>query len=148
MVSDEEVNTKTQTSQKPDSERTTSTSDLLVIPKFSSPPISVVHLPLAGRAGPKMAAAAHRNTARALQTTCRRCLSSSSPSTSTPVAESSSAARLRFAPSPTGFLHLGGLRTALFNHLLARKWKGKWVLRIEDTDQVRCAASPARELSH
>jgi len=45
-------------------------------------------------------------------------------------------ARLRFAPSPTGYLHLGGLRTALFNHLLARKWKGKWILRIEDTDQV------------
>lgn len=45
--------------------------------------------------------------------------------------------RLRFAPSPTGYLHLGGLRTALFNHLLARKWKGKWILRIEDTDRVR-----------
>lgn len=47
-----------------------------------------------------------------------------------------STARLRFAPSPTGYLHLGGLRTALFNHLLARKWKGKWILRIEDTDRV------------
>jgi glutamyl-tRNA synthetase len=46
-------------------------------------------------------------------------------------------ARLRFAPSPTGSLHIGGLRTALYNHLLARKWKGKWILRIEDTDQVR-----------
>ncbi|ODO02098.1 glutamate-tRNA ligase [Cryptococcus wingfieldii CBS 7118] len=46
-------------------------------------------------------------------------------------------ARLRFAPSPTGHLHLGGLRTALFNHLLARKWKGKWLLRIEDTDRTR-----------
>lgn len=45
-------------------------------------------------------------------------------------------ARLRFAPSPTGYLHLGGLRTALFNHLLARKWGGKWLLRIEDTDRV------------
>jgi hypothetical protein len=45
-------------------------------------------------------------------------------------------ARLRFAPSPTGYLHLGGLRTALFNHLFARKWKGKWILRIEDTDRV------------
>ncbi|WVF66134.1 glutamate-tRNA ligase [Kwoniella sp. CBS 6097] len=45
--------------------------------------------------------------------------------------------RLRFAPSPTGHLHLGGLRTALFNHLLARKWKGKWLLRIEDTDRTR-----------
>ncbi|POW16609.1 hypothetical protein PSTT_01114 [Puccinia striiformis] len=43
--------------------------------------------------------------------------------------------RLRFAPSPTGYLHLGGLRTALFNHLLARKLNGKWLLRIEDTDQ-------------
>lgn len=44
--------------------------------------------------------------------------------------------RLRFAPSPTGSLHLGGLRTALFNHLLARNLGGKWLLRIEDTDRV------------
>jgi len=44
---------------------------------------------------------------------------------------------LRFAPSPTGALHLGGLRTALFNHLYARKLGGKWLLRIEDTDTVR-----------
>ena len=44
---------------------------------------------------------------------------------------------LRFAPSPTGSLHLGGLRTALFNHLTARKLGGKWLLRIEDTDAVR-----------
>jgi glutamyl-tRNA synthetase len=43
---------------------------------------------------------------------------------------------LRFAPSPTGPLHLGGLRTALFNHLYARKLGGKWILRIEDTDAV------------
>ncbi|BGP57250.1 Glutamate--tRNA ligase mitochondrial [Rhodotorula sphaerocarpa] len=45
--------------------------------------------------------------------------------------------KLRFAPSPTGYLHLGGLRTALYNHLLARKLGGKWVLRIEDTDRTR-----------
>ena len=44
---------------------------------------------------------------------------------------------LRFAPSPTGQLHLGGLRTALFNHLFAKKYGGKWILRIEDTDQKR-----------
>ena len=44
---------------------------------------------------------------------------------------------LRFAPSPTGSLHLGGLRTALFNHLFARKNGGKWILRVEDTDLVR-----------
>ncbi|KAG8193687.1 hypothetical protein JTE90_024049 [Oedothorax gibbosus] len=45
--------------------------------------------------------------------------------------------RVRFAPSPTGFLHLGGLRTAFFNYLFARKNKGKFILRIEDTDQKR-----------
>ncbi|EGN92927.1 hypothetical protein SERLA73DRAFT_64871 [Serpula lacrymans var. lacrymans S7.3] len=44
---------------------------------------------------------------------------------------------LRFAPSPTGALHLGGLRTALYNHLYARKLGGKWILRIEDTDSAR-----------
>lgn len=43
---------------------------------------------------------------------------------------------LRFAPSPTGALHLGGLRTALYNYLYARKVGGKWLLRIEDTDTV------------
>ena len=43
----------------------------------------------------------------------------------------------RFPPSPTGYLHIGGARTALFNWLYARKTKGKFVLRIEDTDEVR-----------
>ena len=46
-------------------------------------------------------------------------------------------ARFRFAPSPTGLLHIGGVRTALFNWLLARKHKGVFVLRIEDTDKER-----------
>jgi len=45
--------------------------------------------------------------------------------------------RVRFAPSPTGFLHIGGLRTALYNYLFARKEKGTFILRIEDTDQSR-----------
>ncbi|KAH6636396.1 hypothetical protein F5144DRAFT_567349 [Chaetomium tenue] len=45
--------------------------------------------------------------------------------------------RTRFAPSPTGYLHLGSLRTALFNYLLARATGGQFVLRIEDTDQSR-----------
>ncbi len=45
--------------------------------------------------------------------------------------------RTRFAPSPTGSLHVGGARTALFNYLLARKTGGSFVLRIEDTDQAR-----------
>jgi glutamyl-tRNA synthetase len=45
--------------------------------------------------------------------------------------------RVRFAPSPTGFLHIGGLRTALYNFLFAKKYKGKFILRIEDTDIKR-----------
>jgi len=45
--------------------------------------------------------------------------------------------RVRFAPSPTGALHIGGVRTALFNYLFAKKHKGKFILRIEDTDQTR-----------
>lgn len=45
--------------------------------------------------------------------------------------------RVRFAPSPTGYLHIGGARTALYNYLMARHLNGTLVLRIEDTDQVR-----------
>ena len=45
--------------------------------------------------------------------------------------------RVRFAPSPTGGLHLGGVRTALYNYLFAKKHNGDFVLRIEDTDQNR-----------
>ncbi len=50
------------------------------------------------------------------------------------------AVRVRFAPSPTGFLHIGGARTALFNWLYARSQKGKFLLRIEDTDPERSEA--------
>lgn len=45
--------------------------------------------------------------------------------------------RVRFAPSPTGDLHIGGLRTALYNYLFAKKHNGKLLLRIEDTDKTR-----------
>ena len=45
--------------------------------------------------------------------------------------------RTRFAPSPTGFLHLGGARTALFSWAFARHYGGTFILRIEDTDQAR-----------
>ncbi len=45
--------------------------------------------------------------------------------------------RTRFAPSPTGYLHIGGARTALFCYLFARKHGGEFVLRIEDTDRAR-----------
>jgi glutamyl-tRNA synthetase len=49
--------------------------------------------------------------------------------------------RVRFAPSPTGPLHIGGIRTALFNYLFAKKHKGTFILRIEDTDQNRYVAN-------
>jgi glutamyl-tRNA synthetase len=45
--------------------------------------------------------------------------------------------RVRFAPSPTGALHIGGVRTALYNYLLAKKHQGQFIIRIEDTDQTR-----------
>lgn len=45
--------------------------------------------------------------------------------------------RTRYAPSPTGFMHIGNLRTAIFEYLLAKKYKGDFILRIEDTDQER-----------
>ena len=45
--------------------------------------------------------------------------------------------RVRFAPSPTGYLHVGGARTALFNYLFAKHNKGSFILRIEDTDKDR-----------
>ena len=48
-----------------------------------------------------------------------------------------STVRVRFAPSPTGYLHIGGARTALFNHLFARHHRGTFILRIEDTDRER-----------
>ena len=54
--------------------------------------------------------------------------------------------RTRFPPSPTGFLHIGGARTALFNWLFARQQGGVFVLRIEDTDQVRSTAEATRAI--
>jgi len=54
--------------------------------------------------------------------------------------------RLRFAPSPTGFLHIGNLRSALFGYLLAKSWGGRFLLRLEDTDQKREVAGSADSL--
>lgn len=54
--------------------------------------------------------------------------------------------RVRFAPSPTGHLHLGGLRTALYNYLYARNKNGKFLLRIEDTDQTRLVPGATESL--
>ncbi|HEY6827971.1 MAG TPA: glutamate--tRNA ligase [Gemmatimonadaceae bacterium] len=54
--------------------------------------------------------------------------------------------RLRFAPSPTGYLHVGGARTALFNWLYARHYGGQFLLRIEDTDKVRSTEESTRAI--
>ena len=54
--------------------------------------------------------------------------------------------RVRFAPSPTGYLHVGGLRTALYNYLFARTNNGKFILRIEDTDRNRYVEGAAENL--
>jgi glutamyl-tRNA synthetase len=59
---------------------------------------------------------------------------------------SPTAPRLRFAPSPTGYLHVGGARTALFNWLLARKLGGQFLLRIEDTDRARSTDESTRAI--
>ena len=55
-------------------------------------------------------------------------------------------ARTRFAPSPTGDLHIGGIRTAIFSWLLARHTHGEFYLRLEDTDQDRYVAGSARRI--
>ncbi|NJP05979.1 MAG: glutamate--tRNA ligase [Chloroflexaceae bacterium] len=54
--------------------------------------------------------------------------------------------RVRFAPSPTGFLHIGGVRTVIFNWLFARHYGGQFILRIEDTDEKRYVAGAAEDI--
>src|SRR5919107_5563865 len=54
--------------------------------------------------------------------------------------------RVRYAPSPTGSLHVGGIRTALFNWLFARKYSGTFILRIEDTDLERSTEESVEQL--
>src|SRR5881397_3593968 len=54
--------------------------------------------------------------------------------------------RVRFAPSPTGYLHVGATRAALFNYLYARKNGGKFLLRIEDTDLARSTDESTRSI--
>ena len=56
--------------------------------------------------------------------------------------------RVRFAPSPTGYLHIGGLRTALYNYLFARHTGGTFILRIEDTDRTRIVPDAVENLIH
>ncbi|OAX81729.1 glutamate-tRNA ligase [Emergomyces africanus] len=82
---------------------------------------------------------------------CRFCGASFSTSTSHFARKQSkllpdSPARTRFAPSPTGYLHLGSLRTALFNYLLSKRTGGQFLLRIEDTDQKRTIAGAEQRL--
>src|ERR1700754_2383853 len=54
--------------------------------------------------------------------------------------------RLRFAPSPTGYLHVGGARTALFNWLFVKRYGGQFLLRVEDTDKARSTDESTRAI--
>src|SRR5215212_3151348 len=54
--------------------------------------------------------------------------------------------RLRFAPSPTGYLHVGGARTALLNWLFVKKYGGQFLLRVEDTDKARSSDASTRAI--
>lgn len=56
--------------------------------------------------------------------------------------------RVRYAPSPTGFLHIGGLRTALYNYLFARHHNGQFILRVEDTDRTRYVEGAVEDFIH
>jgi glutamyl-tRNA synthetase len=56
--------------------------------------------------------------------------------------------RVRYAPSPTGYLHIGGLRTALYNYLFARHHRGKFILRVEDTDRTRLVEGAVEDFIH
>lgn len=68
------------------------------------------------------------------------------PKTHSPEPMPPSSVRVRFAPSPTGYLHIGGLRTALYNFLFARHHGGTFILRIEDTDQARLVPGAKEKL--
>src|SRR5260370_26343152 len=62
------------------------------------------------------------------------------------MAQVKEAVRVRYAPSPTGALHLGGARTALFNYLFARQKGGQFLLRIEDTDRARLIVGSQQQI--
>jgi glutamyl-tRNA synthetase len=62
------------------------------------------------------------------------------------MAASTEGPRVRFAPSPTGLLHVGGLRTALYNYLFARGQDGTFVLRFEDTDRDRYVSEAEEDI--
>ena len=61
---------------------------------------------------------------------------------------SSKEIRTRFAPSPTGYLHIGGLRTALYAYLFAKHHRGTFILRIEDTDRTRYVDGAVENILH
>ena len=73
-------------------------------------------------------------------------LQSSGNNTDEMIGADMSSIRVRFAPSPTGYLHIGGARTALYNWLFARKHNGTFVLRIEDTDAERSTKESINEI--
>jgi hypothetical protein len=99
-------------------------------------PFDLRHHSAVGRSNKQMFRTSAGPFIRSLQPpVSKRCLASIA-STPLPIPQVSQHVRTRFAPSPTGELHLGSLRTALFNFLLAKHYNGQFILRIEDTDRV------------
>ncbi|KAF1965933.1 glutamyl-tRNA synthetase [Bimuria novae-zelandiae CBS 107.79] len=95
---------------------------------------------------PQLPAYTCRSCLARLARSPRRAKSTTAATNSKLFALPSNPARTRFAPSPTGYLHLGSLRTALFNYLLAKATGGQFLLRIEDTDQKRTVADAETRL--
>ncbi|KAF2733950.1 glutamyl-tRNA synthetase [Polyplosphaeria fusca] len=97
---------------------------------------------------PRLASYTCRSCLLRLSSASRRSIASTAKNKKKPPPASvpETPARTRFAPSPTGYLHLGSLRTALFNYLLAKRTGGQFLLRIEDTDQKRTVPDAEQRL--
>jgi hypothetical protein len=105
-------------------------------------PFDLRHHFAVGRSNKQMFRNSVRQFIRSLQPPISKRCFASIASTSLPIPQVSQHVRTRFAPSPTGELHLGSLRTALFNFLLAKHYNGQFILRIEDTDRVISLSGP------
>ena len=119
------------------------------IPSNSAGLLCRLHVPQL----PRIHKATHRAIYRAIHSTVRPKFSGRpnggrSEDVSNTTFLGSLPARTRFAPSPTGYLHIGSLRTALYNFLFARATGGQFLLRLEDTDQVRCRRTKLLDTEH
>lgn len=90
---------------------------------------------------PRLIRCRFASTYKPFSLTAKKKLFETSASSETQDQKFQGPARTRFAPSPTGLIHIGSLRTALYNYLLAKSTGGEFLLRLEDTDQVGISIS-------